>query len=222
MTAPRRSPWDSPAVGLLASLALGVAVGFAARAGHELAREPYWMASLGGPWLVAAFAAGALAGDRRVAALAGAATIVTGTFTYYSLLAVYHGVMYLSIPTAHADYGVAMTIGWSAAGLAIGAGFGAAGALWRRGGASLWAAGGAAALGGALAGEALLLHAAWSSPWAQRVLALELATGVVVAVALARGRRAAALALTIPFAAVFVVCAGVVRETLRAAGWAGA
>ena len=72
---------DSPLVGLLASVVFGVAIGFAARAGHELAREPYWIASLGGAWLVAAFAAGALARHRWPAALAGAATIVTGTLT---------------------------------------------------------------------------------------------------------------------------------------------
>jgi hypothetical protein len=55
------------------------------------------------------------------------------------------------------------------------------------------------------------------------VLALELATGVAVALGLAGGgRRVAALGLTVPCAAVFLVAESLVRDTLRAAGWAGA
>lgn len=210
------------ALPLAAAVAFGLAVGMAARYGHGVPGDAYWLASLGGPWLVAAFAAGALAPGRRLAALAGAATIVVGTLAYYGSVAAYHGVTQLHLPLQGARYGVLMAIAWSAAGLAVGAAFGTAGVLWRRGGRSLWSAAGAAALAGALVGEALLLQAAWDSPWAQRVLAAELAAGLLVAAVLARGRRAAALALTPPFAGVFLVAEGLVRDTLRAAGWAGA
>jgi hypothetical protein len=217
-----RNSFSGPLLALAASLALGVAVGLGAQAGHHVPGDAYWMASLGGPWLVVAFVAGAIADRRAWGALAGAATIVTGTLTYYWTVLLYHGIMLAPLDPGRERYGVVMSIGWSAAGTAVGAAFGYAGALWRRGGATLSAAAGAATLAGALVGEALLLRAAWDSPWAQRVLTLELAAGLAVALLLARGRRAAALAFTLAAAGVFIVAEAFVRDTLRAAGWNGA
>ncbi len=206
----------------LAGLLLGVLVGVAARYAHTLPGEAYWLASLGGPWLAAAFAAGALARTRGEAIAAGAVAIVAGTLAYYSVFALHHAVSELSLPTQGMRYGAAMAVAWSAAGLAIGGGFGAAGFVWRRGGRSVAAAAGAAALAGALIGEALLLQAIWDASWAQPVLAAELIAGVAAVLLLARGRRATALALTPGFAIACLAFEAAVRETLRAAGWAGA
>jgi uncharacterized protein DUF6518 len=211
----------SPVLGLAAGLALGVSVGFASQAGHHLPGDAYWLASLGGPWLVAAFVAGALARRTAWGAVAGAATIVVGTLTYYWTVVIYHGLMLSPIAPGRERYGVVMTIGWSVAGTAVGAAFGYAGALWRRGGASLATAAGAAALAGALVGEALLLGAVWDDAWPRRVLTLELAAGVVAALALPRRRHVAALALALAATGVFIVAEAFVRHTLRAAGWAG-
>lgn len=195
-------------------LALGVVLGVVARVARAVPDATWW-ASLGGPWLAMAFAAGALAPGRRRAALAGATAIVAGTVTYYILMAAMAG-------AASARYAVAMIVAWSLAGAAIGAFFGRAGAAWRRGRAAFARTAGAATLGGALIGEALLLRVAWDSPWAQRALLLELAAGALAAVALARDRRVAGLVLAVGAAGVFIAAEAVVRETLRAAGWAGA
>jgi hypothetical protein len=203
---------------LLGSLATGIALGVGIGVAARLARtQPAatWWASLGGPWLTMAFAAGALTGGRRRAALAGAAAIVAGTVTYYAL-------MVATTSGGAARYAAAMVVAWSLAGAAIGAFFGRAGAAWRRGRASWARLAGAATLGGALIGEAVLLQAAWDSPWAQRALMLELTAGVTAAVVLARDRRAAGLALSLGAAGVFLVAEVAVRETLRVAGWVGA
>jgi hypothetical protein len=77
-------------------------------------------------------------------------------------------------------------------------------------------------VGGALIGEALLLRVEWASRSAERALAAELIAGVAVALLLAPGRRVLALLLTGVAAGVFVLGEGLVRETLRAAGWVGA
>jgi Family of unknown function (DUF6518) len=214
----------STLLAVAATLGLGVAVGFSARAGHYLDGDAYWAASLGGPWLVAAFLAGAVAERWGWGALAGATAIVVGTLTYYWSVAVYHGLtLTLDGPLVldRARYGVVMTIGWCAAGVAVGAAFGLAGVAWRRGGSSLTAIAGVAALAGALIGEALLLRSLWTDPWAQRVLELELVAGLAAAVVLTR-RRAATLTLAIVAAGGFALAEQFVRETLRAAGWAGA
>jgi hypothetical protein len=213
----------SPVLAVAATLSLGVAVGCAARAGHYLEGDAYWIASLGGPWLVAAFLAGGAAERWGWGALAGAAAIVVGTLTYYWSVAAYHGLTLDGpIVVSRLHYGVVMTIGWCAAGLAVGAAFGLAGAAWRRGGVSLPGIAGVAALAGALIGEALLLRSVWTDPWAQRVLMLELVAGLIAAVVLTRTRRAATLALAIVAAGGFALAESFVRDTLRAAGWAGA
>lgn len=83
-------------------------------------------------------------------------------------------------------------------------------------------AAGASALAGALIGEALLLQGVWPQLWAQRVLALELASGILIAFTLSKGRRLASLILSAAAAGVFALAESTVRDTLRAAGWAGA
>lgn len=202
-------------VAIAVGVALGALVGVGARVARTMPAEGPLLASLGAPWLVMAFAAGALAGGRWPGALAGAATIVTGTLTYYVLYT-------LMSAGAGAHYAMAMIIAWSAAGGLVAAGFGYAGSAWRRARGPLGRAAAAAMVGGALIGEALLLRVEWASRSAERALAAELIAGVAVALLLAPGRRVLALLLSGVAAGVFVLGEGVVRETLRAAGWVGA
>jgi hypothetical protein len=206
-----------PARALLLALAIGVALGALIGVGARMARtmpaDGPLVASLGAPWLVIAFAAGALAGGRGMAALAGATTVVTGTLTYYALYALAGG---------GGRYALIMTVAWSGAGAAVAAGFGCAGSAWRRARAPLGRAATAGIVAGALVGEAVLLGVEWASPWAERALVTELLAGLLIAVVLAPGRRVVALIFTAAAAGVFVIGEGLVRETLRAAGWVGA
>lgn len=204
---------------LLAALAVGLTLGVLLGVGVRIARtmpaEGPLIASLGAPWLVVAFIAGFLAGGRWAAALAGATTVVIGTLTYYALYV-------LTTAGGGARYALIMTVAWSAAGAGVAAGFGYAGSAWRRARAPLGRAATGAIVAGALVGEAVLLRAEWASSSAQRALMTELLAGLTVALVLAPGRRLVALILTAGAAGLFVIGEGVVRETLRAAGWVGA
>lgn len=199
-----------------AAVATGIAVGVAGRASDYLPPLVAWSASLGVPWLAAAFVLGAFVAHPRTAARAGGAALVTAVVTYYAiLLFVEHG----TTPTYAAIVGTA----WSLAGAAAGAAFGYAGASWRS--RRPWPhATAIAVLSGALVGEALLLLTLWQVPVARRVLILELALGALLPLLMARGGRARALAipLTAVVAAAVLVAEGIVREAARAAGWAGA
>ena len=115
-----------------------------------------------------------------------------------------------------------MTVAWSGAGAAVAAGFAYAGSAWRRARAPLGRAATAGIVAGALVGEAVLLGVEWASPWAERALVTELLAGLLIAVVLAPGRRVVALIFTAAAAGVFVIDEGLVRGTLRAAGWVGA
>lgn len=195
-------------------LAAGLGVGVYGRvANYSDHAVVHYSTALGGPWLITAFAVGALVAGRRtrsVAAAAGAAALVLGTLTYY-------GICVGIERESSRHYAAAMVVGWCTACVPIGAAFAWLGAWWR----SARGAVPAAVLAGALAGEALLLRLLWERPAALQVLHLEVLGAVLLALVLPR-RRLPALALMVPVGLAVVVAEALVRESLRSVGWAGA
>jgi hypothetical protein len=190
-----------------------VLVGFAAQVSDNVVPELSKATALGVPWLVAAFAVGALQRDTTVGALSGATTLVSGTVVYYVLRVLGWGTLDATVPIA---------FGWCVAAAGGGALFGWAGAAWRNGGAT-WRAAGAALVGGALMGEALLLDTLWHGYGARLILGAELIAGAALALALGR-RRTLAMAVGRTALVVVAVFFGeqVVRDALRGTGWNGA
>jgi len=203
-------------LGLAGRVALEVLrVGPALPHGDALTAVGAKIVALGAPWLAAAWVVGALAGSRRAGPVAGAAALALGTGAWYGLTVAAHG-------PAAVHYALPVGTGWALVALGAGAVFGAAGAAWRYGG-PLARATGAAALAGALAGEAYALSDQWTGRAASLVLALELAAaGALVLLA---GHRRAALPLVLALAAVtalgVAVAEDAVRDALRLTGWAG-
>ena len=202
-----------PAV--VALLAAAVLVGVAAQLGDAAPGVPALATALGAPWLVGAFAAGALLRRPLPGALAGAVLLCGGTLSYYGVqLALTGHVRALSTG------GIA--VGWAAAAAVAGAAMGAVGAAWRAGAGvpALFAAIPAAAL----AGEALLLAGEWRGRAALAVLAVELAIAAALLPACARRRASLPLvALTACALAVgFAAGEAEVRGAMRALGWRGA
>jgi len=206
---------------VLLAVAIGLLVGVAGQTGPDLHPALRWVVALGVPWLVAAFAAGAMLGNRARGALAGATALVIGTLVYYALRVGLGG----GGPLGHgfALAGAPVVAGWCVAAAGGGAVFGLAGALWRRGGPVATVTG-SALVGGALVGEALLLGQEWSGRGAQLVLAAELAAGVGVVLLLTR--RAVLVVPALVLTALVAVVVGVtedgVRDALRGVGWGGA
>ena len=160
---------------VLLAVAAGAALGFAGQTGSDLHPGLRWVVALGVPWLLTAFFAGAIVGDRLRGAIAGALSLVIGTVAYYALrVALGEGG---PLHAADALRGAVIVAGWCAAAIGGGAAFGLAGALWRSGGALATVAG-SALVSGALVGEALLLTQEWTGRGAQLVLAAELVAGV--------------------------------------------
>lgn len=207
---------------VLLATALGLALGVVGQLAPGLDPRLYWLVALGVPWLLAAFAAGALLGDRVLGALAGATALVMGTLAYYTLRVTFGGGGLLG-QDGFALRGAAVVIGWCAAATVGGAIFGFAGAQWRRGGtvANLV---GTALVSGALVGEALLLTQEWTSRGARLVLAAELAVGAALPFVLTRRRALIlpALALTALVAICVAITEDGVRDALRVMGWGGA
>lgn len=186
-------------------------------------------ARLGGPWLVAAHVAGAIAGWRRrpsallLGALAGAVAIALGSLTYYGL--------YVWLEDGFgAQRAFRLGVGWGAAGLVIGGAVGILGALvsvrwdpavrpWLQG-ASV------GTLGGLLVGEAIALLWVWESPGLRTMAMLEALAGVGIVLVAAVGRSwrwlVAAVLAGGATVAIAPVVATLVRESLRTIGWAGA
>jgi Family of unknown function (DUF6518) len=206
----RMVPWVFRAGSV--ALLLGAVLGFVAQLSDNLVPQLHRATSLGVPWLVAAFAVGALWRDRAVGARAGATALVTGTVVYYILRILGWGTLDATLPIA---------VGWCLAAAGGGALFGAAGAAWRGGDARM-RAGAAALVGGALIGEAVLLSTLWSGEGARLVLGAELVAGALLPFALARRAVVAALALAVVVAVVVFVGEHGVREALRGTGWNGA
>ena len=207
---------------VLVGLAFGIALGAGGQLAPDVDPRLYWIVALGVPWLVAAFAAGAIVGDRRPAGVAGATALVAGTVVYYALRVALGGGGLLG-DGATAVRGAAIVVGWCAAAAAGGAVFGCAGAAWRRGGPVANVAG-TALVSGALVGEALLLAHEWAGHGARLVLAAELAVGAALPFLLARRRAliAPALALALVVALAVAITEDGVRDALRLVGWNGA
>jgi hypothetical protein len=192
------------------TIAAGVLIGAVGWGSDQGPRVVQWSSAIAAVWLVGAFAAGALARGPVRAAFAGAGAIVVGVGTYYVLFTFVSGI--------HGPREIApVVVGWSTAGVAIGAVVGWAGDAWRRGRAI-----GVALLAGALAGEAMLLLSEWHNRTARYVLAAELALGAVLPYLLARRKLARAITLTAAVAVAVVVLEEGVRDAMRLAGWAGA
>ncbi len=186
-------------------------------------------ARLGGPWLVAAHVAGAIAAWRRgpsallLGAVAGATAISLGSLTYYGL----------SVWLADgfgAERAFRLGVGWGAAGLVIGGAVGMLGAVvsvrWNPQ-VRAWLQGASVgALGGLLVGEAIALLWVWDSSALRTMAMLEALAGAGLVAVAALGRSwqwivAAVLAAGVT-ASLAPVAATLVRETLRTIGWAGA
>ena len=201
---------------VLAAIAGGVAIGLIGRASVQTTEVVAWTSRLGAPWLMTAFAVGAVVADRRRGALAGGAALAIGTAVYY---AVFHFV------EQRIGLGYAVVVGgaWAAVGVGIGAVFGYAGAAWRAPGERWARVIATAALGGALIGEAVLLMTRWDDPTAHAILTAELAIGALIPFVAARRRDwPAALALGTTFAVTAVVLEAYARAALRVVGWGGA
>ena len=196
------------ALTVLAGVLVGT-IGWASDEGPLLVK---WTSAIAAGWLLGAFVVGALAGSGLRAALAGAATIVTGVATYYVLFHFVSGSLGLR-------YSVVVGFAWSTVGIGIGAVLGWAGDAWRRRHAQ---AIGVALLSGALAGEAILLLGEWENRAARIVLACELVLGAMLPFLLARRKLARTVALSAAVAVAVVVAETAIREAMRAAGWAGA
>jgi hypothetical protein len=199
---------------VVAVLAAAVVVGVAAQVGAVVPGVPRHATALGAPWLVAAFAVGALL-RRPVAAAAGGAVLLSGgTLTYY--------LVRIAL-TGHAR---ALTIGlialgWAVAAAVAGAAMGALGAAWRE--AARLPVVAAAAPTAALTGEAMVLAGEWRSRNAMAVLVAELALAAAILPACARRRAplpAAALAALV-LAVVFAAGEAELRGAMRAVGWQG-
>jgi hypothetical protein len=198
-----------------AVLAAAVLVGVAAQLGDAAPGVPGRATALGAPWLVAAFAAGALVRRPAPGALAGAVLLCGGTLSYYGVqLALGGHVRALAVG--------AIAVGWAAAAAVAGGVMGALGALWRD--AARLPALLAAIPAAALAGEALLLAGEWRSRASLAVLTAELALAAALLPACAWRRASlpaaalAACALALGFAA----GEAEVRSAMRAVGWRGA
>ncbi|MGK2936637.1 MAG: DUF6518 family protein [Solirubrobacteraceae bacterium] len=201
---------------LLAAAALGLALGLGAQHIGDVRPGLGWVGALGAPWLVTAFVAGALARRASIAAVAGAIALAVGTASYYLAMVGMAGPGVLG-------YAVVVGASWGVVALGIGAAFGAAGCLWRRRD-DLAGAMAAALPAGALMGEALLLATVWNARPALLVVGAQFGAGMTLPLLLVRrpGLRVAAVGAAIVAALVFGLGEAVVRDTLRAVGWAGA
>lgn len=207
---------ETVAAGLARAVLIGVALGAAGRATKYSPDAIRWTLTLGVPWLVIAFGAGALTRSRNAGAVHGALVMVVSVAVYYYLGAV--------VERRYGPfYSAAMAIGWGSLGAAAGALFGAAGAAWRAGPG--WARVGAVALVcGALAGEGIVYLREDYGPVAEAVMSAELVAAGTLALLLSRGRGQAAvtLATTVVVAMVAMVIETAVRVAMGAGGWGGA
>lgn len=215
MVVARHAEKQPLAVVLLVAAGLGLALGLGAQHIGDVRPGLGWVGALGAPWLVTAFVAGALAPHARIAATAGAIALAVGTAAYYLAMVGTAGPGTLG-------YAVVVGASWGIVALGIGAAFGAAGCLWRRRD-DLAGAMAAALPSGALMGEALLLATVWNARPALLVVGAQFGAGMTLPLLLVRrpGLRLAAVCAALLAAVVFGVGESVVRDTLRAVGWAG-
>src|SRR4051794_5290968 len=219
----------------LLALAAAVLLGLAGRVaihagsglphGDALAAAGRAMVALGAPWLVVAWAVGAVCERRWIGAAAGACALGAAVVAWYSLSVAAGGAasVYYAWPVAPAWAVVAAGAG--GAGGVAGRGLGAPrpgpapGRAARLAGAA-WGPRGAALPAGALAGEALLLAGEWTGRAAQAVLALELGLALAL-VGWAARRRPGVVLVAAGCAVAMAFGEHAVRDALRSAGWAG-
>jgi hypothetical protein len=177
---------------------------------------PNAVSALGAPWLVSAFAVGALIRRPVAAAVAGALLLGTGTALYYAAIVVAYG-------RSSGDYAAAMTVAWGSIAGVAGAGMAVAGCAWRSA-SGAWAALLTALPAAALVGEAVLLWFDWGGGLGGVALAAELACGVAALLALGWRRVpiSHALASALGLALAFALAEAEIRAIMRAAGWRGA
>ncbi|MGH2906101.1 MAG: DUF6518 family protein [Solirubrobacterales bacterium] len=213
-----RKPWQDLrwAQILAATLLVGVSVGLAGRAtDHTDSAIVSWLGVIGAPWLIAAFLTGAMIGESRSAAIAGACSQALAVAVYYaSMYKIEHGTT--------ARYAFVMTIGWSGFAALLGASMAYVGALTRARSARVRASA-LAVLAGLLIGEALYGFSVWTNKAAQTVVTAELIAGVAaLAVFAPRGQLRRAVLVAIAVAAVAVCVETGVTDFMIRAGWAGA
>lgn len=222
---------------LLVAVLLAGALGWMGRITTEGPFPGAWEFSrLGGPWLVAAFVAGALGGWRRGAGglvlgvVGGAVAIALGSVAYYAIPVWFDGDTQLRRAAV-------LGVGWGAAGVVVGGAVGLLGACFstrvgtrtRPDGApeGSWLHGAAlGVLGGLLMGESIALLWVWEQPGLRTMATLEGVAGAVV-VALGAATRAKRFVLAAVLAAgatatVAPVVTTALRDALRTIGWAGA
>ena len=190
------------------TIAAAVALGLIGQVSDHHGPDAALLFALGGPWVVTAFAVGALT-----------RSTVAGTLACALSVPVYYIVMLLVERRGHPGYAMSMIALWGGAAVACGALFGWLGAAAReRSGRGRAAA--VAVLGGTLAGEAALflaLHARAGSP----VLVAELAAGMALVGAAVWPARAHALAVATVAAGTAAVADGALRLAMRTQGWGG-
>ena len=183
-------------------LVAGFALGVVTRLAHDLPFEWQWLAKVGVPWLVVAFAVGALARGVGRGAFHGAICLAVAILAYYALPDV-----------LGRSYYTPLGLWWLLIAAPGGALFGALGAVWRSGRAVVPIA---ALLVGALVAEAILF-ALWrfDDPLAGPVL-IGLAAGLVAALVHGPAARMRAVGLAV-LLTVVALAAEVVL--IRAAGY---
>jgi hypothetical protein len=201
---------------ITAVLIAGALLGGGVQVAEGVFGMPDAVSALGAPWLVSAFAVGALIRGRVTAAVAGALLLGTGTALYYAAIVVAYG-------RSAGDYAAAMTVTWGSIAGVAGAGMALAGCVWRT------ASGRRAAFltafpAAALAGEAVLLWFDWGGGLSGVALASELACGIAALLALGWRRVpiSHALASAVGLALAFALAEAEIRGIMRAAGWRGA
>jgi hypothetical protein len=191
-----RGSMASRGLTIAAVLVAGALLGGGVQVAEGVFGLPNAPTALGAPWLVAAFAVGALIRSRVTAGLAGALLLGTGTGLYYAAIVVAYG-------RSSADYATVMAAMWGCAAGVAGAGMALTGCAWRS------ASGIRAALLAAVAGA---------------TLAAELACGIAVLLLLSwrRAPLGQVLASAVALSLAFAVVEAEVRDFMRAAGWHGA
>jgi Family of unknown function (DUF6518) len=201
---------------IAAVLIAGALLGGGVQVAEGVFGVPNAPTALGAPWLVAAFAVGALIPGRITAGLAGALLLGTGTGLYYAAIVVAYG-------RNRAEYATVMAALWGCAAGIAGAGMALIGCAWRSA-SGVRAALLAAVPAAALAGEAALLWTTWNGAVAGATLAAELACGIAVLLLLSwrRAPLGQVLASAVALSFAFAVVEAEVRDFMRAAGWHGA
>jgi hypothetical protein len=107
--------------GALVALAAGVALGTLTRLVYELPDEWWWLAKIGGPWLLVAFVLGCTAHNAGEGAPRGAVALVAAVLVYYTILGI----------VQHSYDSSPLGLAWLLVAVPAGATFGAL-ATWRR------------------------------------------------------------------------------------------